>query len=242
MSTPPGLLARLRARVERSSPAAAAAVEWLRVRALNAYGRRSYAQEGEDLILAQIFAGQARGFYVDVGAHHPQRFSNSYRLYRLGWRGINIDATPGSMALFWRLRPRDINLELAVAERPGELPLYRFTEPALNTLDAGLARARAAAGALPLPPSAVAALPLATILARHLPPGQPIDLLSVDVEGLDVAVLRSNDWSRFRPRCVLVECDVRLADLGAAEVVRLLGPLGYAPVARTLRNLFLLRD
>lgn len=235
------LISRLRARLERSGPAPAALVEWLRTRVLDSYNQRAYAQEGEDLILAAIFADQPRGFYVDVGAHHPQRFSNTYRLYRLGWHGVNIDATPGSMAPFRRLRPRDCNLELAVAEQPGELLLYRFADPALNTFDPRLAAARAHAGHAPIAVQPVMAQPLATILGAYLPAGQSIDLLSVDVEGLDLGVLRSNDWERFPARCVLVECDIDLCAVTGHPVYQFLAPLGYRPVARTTRTLVLVR-
>ena len=55
--------------------------------------RYSFSQEGEDLLIDRMFDGQSVGFYVDVGAHHPTRFSNTYLLYLRGWRGINIDAT-----------------------------------------------------------------------------------------------------------------------------------------------------
>ena len=61
------------------------------------FGSLCYSQEGEDMILGKIFSGQKHGFYVDVGAHHPLRFSNTYLFYLKGWRGINIDAMPGSM-------------------------------------------------------------------------------------------------------------------------------------------------
>lgn len=82
---------------------------------------KSYSQEGEDLLLSRIFGDKKDGFYIDVGAHHPFRFSNTYLLYKRGWRGINIDAMPGSMKLFNRFRPRDINIECGVASGGGEL-------------------------------------------------------------------------------------------------------------------------
>ena len=90
------------------------------------YGRLSYSQEGEDLVLHRLFEGQATGIYVDVGAHHPFRFSNTCLLHTRGWRGINIDATPGSMAQFQRFRPRDVNLELGVAAEPAELEFFEI--------------------------------------------------------------------------------------------------------------------
>src|SRR6186713_1276577 len=70
----------------------------------------SYSQEGEDLILKRFFSEKSGGFYVDVGAHHPKRFSNTYMFYKEGWSGINIDAMPGSMKLFNKVRSKDINL------------------------------------------------------------------------------------------------------------------------------------
>src|SRR5687768_10814903 len=111
-----------------------------------AHAHTSYAQEGEDLILLRLFDGDLPGVYVDVGAHHPFRFSNTCLLFERGWRGINIDARPGSMAAFRRARPRDINLEIGISERPAELEFFLFEEPALNTFDRALAEARQAEG------------------------------------------------------------------------------------------------
>ena len=96
---------------------------------------RCYGQDGEDLILNRLLDGQMQGFYVDVGAHHPIRFSNTYLFYERGWTGINIDAMPGSMKKFRKLRPRDINVECGVASSSGKLTFHRFNEPALNTFD-----------------------------------------------------------------------------------------------------------
>ena len=47
--------------------------------------------------------------------------------------------------------------------------------------------------------------PLAMILEQHLPPGQAIDFMTVDVEGMDEEVIRSNNWERYRPRFLLAE-------------------------------------
>jgi len=98
-------------------------------------GRLSYAQEGEDLVLARILGelGITTGFFVDIGAHHPARFSNTYYFYRRGWRGINVDALPGTKRLFQRMRSRDITIECGVGSQEGVLKYFAFNEPALNT-------------------------------------------------------------------------------------------------------------
>ena len=67
---------------------------------LNSHENIYFSQEGEDVILRRIFEDQKNGFYIDIGAHHPKRFSNTYYFYDRGWEGINIDATPGSMKFF----------------------------------------------------------------------------------------------------------------------------------------------
>ena len=97
--------------------------EWLkrarqRILGRRAYMNPSYSIEGEDRIVrALLWQKHDKGFYVDVGAHHPFRFSNTYLFYTQGWSGINIDATPGSMKAFNKYRPRDINLEVGIGGR-----------------------------------------------------------------------------------------------------------------------------
>lgn len=172
-----------------------------------AHANLSWAQEGEDQILRRIFEQKKDGFYVDVGAHHPQRFSNTYLFYKRGWRGINIDAMPGSMHSFNKVRPRDINLELGIAEQKAQLDYYVFNEPALNGFSRGLSQERHAAESSYLITDVIKVdvVPLHDVLDQYLPAGQGIDFMSVDVEGLDLQVLRSNDWNRCRPTYVLAE-------------------------------------
>jgi FkbM family methyltransferase len=206
------------------------------------YFRHSFAQEGEDLILAEIFLGQRAGFFVDVGAHHPKRFSNTYHLYKFkGWRGINIDATPGSMKPFRRCRPDDINLECAVSDEPQILQFFVFNEPALNTFDPALAKDRDGFAHYRLEKTIdIQTRTLASLLDEHLPAGKTIDLLSVDVEGLDLQVLRSNDWSRYQPAVILAEDTAAGCwdAIASSPVTTFLKRHGYQPIARTLRTTF----
>lgn len=170
------------------------------------YSKVSYSQEGEDMILAQIFECENNGFYVDVGAHHPQRFSNTYYFYLQGWRGINLDAMPGSMAIFNKMRARDINLEIAISDTRQKLTYYAFNEPALNGFCKHIAEefSKAAQFEIILE-TEIQTFTLAEVLDTYLPTNQTIDFLNVDVEGLDYQVLKSNNWHKYRPRIVLVE-------------------------------------
>ena len=182
------------------------------------------------------------GFYVDVGAHHPVRFSNTYLFYRRGWRGINIDAQPGSMRLFRKHRPRDINVECGVAARVGTLSYFRFNEPALNTFDESEAKLKDVAPYRIIDRVEVGVRPLGDLLAEFVPAGQAIDFMTVDVEGLDAEVLGSNDWNRFRPRIVLAETlRTDILAIASCPTVRLLGEMGYKPVAKAYNTTFFQR-
>lgn len=184
----------------------------------DSYAIKSYSQEGEDMVLRRIFENRETGFYVDVGAHHPQRFSNTYFFYKKGWSGINIDAMPGSMNLFNLLRPRDINLEVAVSKERKEMTYYMFNEPALNTFDQKLACERTNDKYYVVEKKMIFTRTLKEIFSESLSSNK-ITFLDVDVEGLDLDVIQSNDWDTYRPEYVLVEayganfCEVQNSDL-----------------------------
>lgn len=200
----------------------------------------SYSQEGEDLILGRIFEGRYTGFYIDVGAHHPMRFSNTYKFYLLGWRGINIDALPDSMKKFKQARPDDINIEVPISkDTSSKLTYYMFNEPALNTFDKSLADSRNNGKPYKITEERIMqTYTLAEILKMHMAHGQKIDFLSIDVEGLDVEVLESNDWELYRPAYIVTECfDTSLSEVRKADVNGILESKGYSLFAKTVNSL-----
>ena len=109
------------------------------------------------------------------------------------------------MKVFQKLRLYDINLELAVSEREQVLTYYMFNEPALNGFSKTISEKRQTDEYKITNTIDVLAFPLYVILDKHLPLGQSIDFLSVDVEGLDLQVLESNDWKKYSPKVILVE-------------------------------------
>lgn len=201
---------------------------------------RSYSQEGEDMILRRIFKDKQSGFYVDVGAHHPIRFSNTYAFYKRGWRGINIEPNPESIKMFRKLRSKDINLNLGVAEREGKLRYFMFNESALNTFDSDLAETRLKNPEYRIESEInVEVTTLEKILDQSQLAFDQIDFLTVDVEGMDLDVLKSNNWSKYKPRWVLVE-QLGLTDLENIdfETHIFMKSNGYILFAKTFNTLF----
>lgn len=207
----------------------------------DSWANRSWSQEGEDQILRRIFEGKSKGFYIDVGAHHPRRFSNTYLFYIQGWNGLNIDAMPGSMKSFHEERPRDINLELGIGLNESQLDYYIFNEPALNGFSKELSNERHDAKSKYQIEKIIKinVLPLSVVLDRNLPAGQDIDFLSVDVEGLDFEVLKSNDWTKYRPKFVLAEIlNSSLNDIEQSNIGRLMADNGYLVFAKCVNTVF----
>ncbi len=204
-------------------------------------GEVSYAQEGEDLVLRRYLGNKDKGFFVDIGAHHPVRFSNTYLFYKKGWRGINIDAMPQSMKPFMLERPEDINLEVPVSDKEEEIDFYIFNEPALNTFSSEQAEIKAAMKDFKLiEKRKLKTRTLASILNEHVKPGTQIDFMSVDVEGFDHRVLSSNDWNKFRPTMIIVEDLLRDLDkiYKESEIHKLLTGKGYKLTAKTYNSVF----
>lgn len=215
----------------------------LRNKLFDTYAIKCYSQEGEDMILRRVFEGQENGFYIDVGAHHPRRFSNTYYFYKQGWRGINVEPNPDALRAFNVDRPRDINLQLGVSDTTSILKYYSFDEPALNTFDESVVKSRLADTQYKvIKTKDVAVERLDKILKEHLPAGQFIDFLSVDVEGFDLAVLRSNNWHLFRPKCVLAEAlNMTLDEAMKGDLVLFMLAQDYVLFARTY-NTLIFRD
>ncbi len=199
-----------------------------------------YSQEGEDVVLARILPQDKIGFFVDIGAHHPVRFSNTYALYRKGWRGINVDATPGCMHAFNRLRPEDINIESAISDFETPMTFHMFKEGALNTFDTSLAKEYVDSGWALESTIELRPRTLSSILDQYLPTGKPIDLLSIDVEGKEMEVLKSNDWHSYCPDFIVLEVlSTPFASLKSHDAVVFLADKGYEPVSRLTNSVIL---
>jgi len=211
-----------------------------------AFGNMSYAQHGEDLIFLNIFSllGVHTPKYIDVGAYHPLNISNTALLYQRGCRGINIEANPNLITAFLEQRPEDVNLNVGIAPCPGELDFYCIDEwSGRNTFDK-----RTAEDFVRLHPEfrirevkQIAAITLDEVIERYNG-GRFPDLLTVDVEGFDYAVLAGATFDRSKPTVICAEA-VSGADRDEAErLINLLSERGYRPYFRTLGNIIFVAE
>lgn len=173
--------------------------------------RISYAQNGEDVRIWHAFGPRSEDSdlaltYVDVGANEPWRFSLTASLYRLGWRGVLVEADPDLAAMLRRDRPEDHVVQGAAAAEVGSLTFYRVPGTGLGTLDRQEAD-RARARGFDVKIVQVDARPLDRILAdSHVGrSGADIHVLSIDVEGAEASVLAGLALTDVRPWVLCIE-------------------------------------
>lgn len=163
----------------------------------------SYAQNAEDVVLARLFADKPIGRYVDIGAGDPVVASVTKHFYDRGWRGINIEPIPSMAEELRKARPEDTNLGVAVGAKPGKATLHVVVDAwGWSTLDDGLASGYREEHDWNVDDVEVEQVTLADLLTEH--PGD-IDFLKIDVEGAEQDVIDGGDWTRHRPRVVVVE-------------------------------------
>lgn len=161
----------------------------------------SYAQNLEDLVLFRALGHIDKGFYIDVGAAWPDEHSVTKVFYDRGWKGVNIEPNP---ELYFKLcteRRRDINLQIAIGDENGEAILNVVNNTGLSSLSKeNLEQLHQS-----IQPVPVAMRKLSHVWADEIPSSQDVHFLKIDVEGLELPVIRGNDWRRFRPWVVVVE-------------------------------------
>ena len=191
----------------------------------------SWSQGGEDLALLHAIRGKRDGLFIDVGAHHPSRFSVTRHLYQMGWSGVNVDANQELINAFKKARPRDVNLCAAV----GLQPKYTFTifeEAAISTLDSEWRNKFINENNIIAREVEVEGRKLRSIL-DDFQLQERIDLLSIDAEGSDLQVLQSLEFetldeSRF-PKWLLLEAAPPVTNALQTPAVKLAVEWGYEP-------------
>jgi FkbM family methyltransferase len=145
---------------------------------------------------------------------------------------------PGSMKMFNKHRKKDINIEAVISDTKSEINYYSFKESALNTINTQLGEERKQQHKL-LKIHKIKSSTLLEILQKYLPENTKIDFLTIDVEGVDFEVLKSNDWGKYQPKYVLIEIrNKNLNDILENPITNFLFDFGYEINAKTVNTVF----
>jgi FkbM family methyltransferase len=189
----------------------------------------SWAQAGEDLALISALAGVDKGRYIDVGAHHPSRFSVTRVLYERGWTGINIEANSDLIAKFEIERTRDINLNYCVGNS-AEYSFHVFEEPALSTVSIDWKNRFLQENQNLSETRTVKGVKLSTVVEDFFSDGE-FTFLNIDVEGADLEALESLEMNKIRstlwPKWVMLESAAPVLNALETPAVKYLINFGY---------------
>jgi len=200
-----------------------------------------YGQYGEDVLL-RLYCMKLdyKGFYVDIGAFHPKRNSNTQWFYERGWNGINIDANPISMRLFKKKRRRDKNILSGVSDKNGEMNYYFFGKDSMmNTFNEELYKKLSDEGNKIKEIKKVKVRTINEILEENLPVKTKIDFVNLDIEGFEMKILNTYNFEKYAPDYFLVEDlfyksdDIDFMCFSETPLYKFMKGKGYIVVAKT---------
>ena len=206
----------------------------------NIFGKLSYALEGDDMFFWRLFTERFKlydGFFIDVGANHPKVYNNTWRLRKLGWRGINIEPSE-HIKYFYKYRKDDINLRCLISSNGIENIFYYNKEYPELSFTGGEIRSEYTEK-IKVPVKTLAQICKENDVTS-------IDLLDVDVEGTELDVLESHNWE-IKPKVIM--CEINDADrmdmldiLKNSETNKFILDKGYKIIGKTTRSMFYQRS
>ena len=173
----------------------------------------SFSQSGEDMICEYVLkflrTDISRVNYLDLGANHAKELSNTYKFYKMGGRGVLVEANPELIPELTENRKGDVILNNVIVPSDeafkGSTDFYVLSGDGLSTLDY-----ESAVKACEVNPEitikqkySVNTVTVSEILDRYFKDG--MDILNIDLEGIEYQILKEFDFSKIRPKIILLE-------------------------------------
>jgi FkbM family methyltransferase len=207
------------------------------------WARQSHSQQGEDLVIESIFdfLRIAKPTYLDIGAADPIQDNNTYLFYGKGCRGVLVEPNPTFARKLRAERPGDVVLNIGIGitnqteadyymigGRDGHY-LNSFSKEQVDDIVARSDGLRFVEKTLKMP------LVNINQVIRENFHGAP-SLLSIDIEGLDLEILKTLDFERFRPSVVCAETLIVGTTRTKPEIVELMQSKEYVVRGSTFVN------
>lgn len=197
----------------------------------------SFSKAGDDIQLYKLINNPKPGVYVDVGCWHPTKASNTYYFYLRNWKGICIDPNPELVTLFNDLRPKDNLITSAISDIDGVSKYYKLSEPysSMNTMDYEFIKNNGIVNQIKAK-IVVPTIRLDNVLNQNLNKLDRLDFFDIDVEGLDLKVLKTNDWEVYRPQYIMVESDMNIKLDIDSDITKYLESVNYFLIGKSIMN------
>lgn len=196
------------------------------------YGKKAkfFSQSGEDELIYK-YLPESYGTYLDIGAGQAVVGSNTYFFYKKGWTGICVDPIASNFRMLQILRNRDFSIQCLVSTTRGKVQFFEFIPFEYSTTVRAIADKLEITEGIRLRAIHQLDAKRLSMFAPLMDPLSPT-LLSIDVEGADLDVLKSNDWTKTLPRVICVEELEKISE-NKSEVQKFLENHNYVLVERT---------
>ncbi len=161
---------------------------------------KSHGGKGlEDLFMELLFNFQKIGTYVEIGTNDPTAsVSYTQKFYNRGWRGIGVEPCINEFEALKKSRPDDINLNICIGDLNGQRMFYEPEDSQAASLIPHLASRWGKVKKRMINVST-----LETILDKYLE--SELDFMVIDAEGMELEILKSNNWSKYKPKAMIIE-------------------------------------
>ena len=167
----------------------------------------SYSATGEDVIVYSLFKSLAKDKinYLDLGTSSPIFGSNTYLFYKMGNKGVCVEANPLSLEKIKYVRKRDVCLNVAISDKnAASVDFHIFDDAGISTLLLDEAKYRESFGSFRVQKTIqIPSIEINTLISSYFE--KYPDFISIDVEGMDLKILQSLDYDSFPIPVICVE-------------------------------------
>lgn len=202
------------------------------------YGNVSFSQCGEDLIISFLLSNLRlqNPTYLDVGTNDPVFLNNTYLLYKKGCYGVCVEPNPRLYKSIRRKRPRDKCIQAGVGIiSNSEANFYVLNADVLSTFSKEFCD-----DALKNPDYKlinivkVPLLTLSTIINENFVSCP--NFISIDIEGWDLEIIKTFDFTTYRPEVICVETLTFSDTVKVTEIMQIMHDRDYFTYADTFIN------
>jgi len=191
-------------------------------------GKKYYSETGEDITISEVFNNQI-GTYLDIGSGHPVIGSNTYYYYKRGWTGICVDPQPNLKIAYKLIRHKDKFIPQVVSNKE-KVTYFKFANSLLSTTDAKVANYHLTRG-LKYTKYELECVNIKNLIPPTIAPTENF-FISIDVEGAELEILKCINFSKQRPRAIIIESWVKPWS-SKSELNKLLKRAKYELIAYT---------
>ena len=209
---------------------------------------RSFSQEGEDLIIDRIFnfskIKSKNIFYLDIGAGHPIRYSNTLYFYHKDAKGITVDANYENIILHKFLRPKDSSFNFLLGSSNKCIEYYKFDQSELNTTSKSKVKELAEHNIFPLHKEKIIQKKFDDFFNNELKENiSKINFFSIDIEGGELEIIKSIDWTKFKPKIICIEIIVEnFNEIFESEIYKIISSKNYKLFSKLYHSAIFIKD